>query len=611
MTSREPGPYQTITDLSRDLLRQAYPNQEDEWIKEKADYAARSIKSTAPQQFQAAKNAVSARRRPDLRRRIVRWAIAAAAAIGVGVLVVVEREWITAALAKEGGLFTVAVIALLALATTIWWRVRERYEKVLSCRVRIDTQFGGRFDLGDQLQLTGPGATTVEDPGMVVVRIKNLSDAVIDPEDYLEPLRLRFPDRRVRTVEVTESEPPGLQDTVASHADFRYKAHYITLPSVELKPDNSYYVVALLSGTKADQEYEVPLEGRIRRGWITTEATIPWIRRRTIAAGAVTAVASGVLVVALLLNNVRPFSAIPDGLVCVPGTLTVEGSSAFSPAATLAGTEYHAYCPKSTIDVRGTGSVEGLKRLHDAPADTRSTRLALSDGRETLGFTELVGHPVAVVPFTFAVNNSVPIVGLRLDQARNIFTGGVGKWSEITNNTANPADVRVVVRSDNSGTRLTLQQHVLGNPKNPVPQAAATSDDCLKRRPGLESAKAIVCERGSTSDVLNRTAALPDTIGYADVGDVTRTSGVKPVNVDGLRADLDGINNGYPFWTVEYVYSYGGLPDGSLAKAFTDYLSQYLLRVQSEAQTKQPPKQPDYYACDADRVQALCSRNDR
>ena len=97
----------------------------------------------------------------------------------------------------------------------------------------------------------------------------------------------------------------------------------------------------------------------------------------------------------------------------------------------------------------------------------------------------------------------------------------------------------------------------------------------------------------------------------ADMGDVTRTSGVKPVNVEGLRADLDGIRNGYPFWTVEYVYSYGELEDGTLAKAFTDYLSRYLLREQSEAQNSQPVKQPDYYACGADRVRELCARNDR
>jgi phosphate transport system substrate-binding protein len=605
MSSSEPGPYGTTTDLSRELLRQAYPDQSETWINENTENAVRSIKAAAPRQFQTSKNAVSSRRRPsDSSRRILWWGIAAAV-LAVGVVVVVQREPITEALRQEGGLFTVAVIAVLALGTTIWLRIRERYEKVLSFRIRLDTRFGGQLDAGEALELTGPGAAAIQDPGMVVVRVKNLSGAVIEPEDYIEPLRLRFPDRRVRTVEVTESEPPELQDIVANHPDFRIKAHSITLPSVRIMPDDSYYVVAVLSGTKVGTRYVVPVEGRLRRGWITTESTIPWIGRRTIAAGAVTALASGVLVVALLLNNVRPFTSLPEGLVCVPGSLTVEGSSAFGPAAKLAGTEYHAYCPESTIDVRTSGTGDGLKRLHDAPADERPHRLALSDGKESLGFTELVGHPVAAVPFTFVVNDSVPVVGLSLDQARNIFTGGVSRWSEITRNSAHTADVRVVVRADDSGTRLTLQQHVLGTTN----AQAATSDDCEKRRPGAEGA--IVCERGTTSDVLNRIAAVDDAIGYADVGDVARTSGVKPVNLEGRRADLDGIRNGYPFWTVEYVYSYGELADGSLAKAFTDHLARYLLRVQTKAQNSQTPEQPDYFACGADRVRELCARNDR
>jgi hypothetical protein len=61
----------------------------------------------------------------------------------------------------------------------------------------------------------------------------------------------------------------------------------------------------------------------------------------------------------------------------------------------------------------------------------------------------------------------------------------------------------------------------------------------------------------------------------------------------------------------EYVYSYGDLAEGSLAKAFTEYLAHYLLRVQGEAEKSQPAKQPDYFACGADRVRELCARNDR
>jgi len=607
MSIQEPGPYETATDLSRELLRQAYPDQPETWINEKADDAARSIKAAVSDQFQTSRYAVSYRRPLDIRRRIVLWGVAVAAVLVVGVVVFAGREWVTAALAQKSGVYAMAVITVLTLGTTIWLRIRERFEKVLSCRIRIDTRFG-RF-AGEALELTGPGATAVQDPGMVVVRVKNLSGAVIEPEDYIEPLRLRFPDRVVRTVEVTESEPPELQNIVADHSGFRTEPHSIALPAVPLAPDDSYYVVAILSGTEAGKQYSVTVLGRLRRGRITTESTIPWIRRRTIAVGAVATLAVSVLAVSLLLYNVRPFTPLPESTVCVDGSLAVEGSSAFGPATIAAANQYGTYCPGSHIDVRTPGSIEGLKRLHDAPVGERSNRLAVSDGMESLRFTELKGHPVAVIPFTLVANNNVPVAGLSLDQARDIFTGKVGTWGEITGDPALTADVRVVVRADNSGTRRTLQQYVLGTSIDPLTQAAPTSDDCEKRRQGAERASAVVCERGTTADVLNRIAAVNDAIGYADMGEVTRTTGVKPINLNGLKADLDSIQKGYPFWTVEYVYSYGEVADGSLAKAFIDYLSHYLLRVQTEAM--KGPAQPDYFACGADPVRQLCARNDR
>jgi phosphate transport system substrate-binding protein len=203
------------------------------------------------------------------------------------------------------------------------------------------------------------------------------------------------------------------------------------------------------------------------------------------------------------------------------------------------------------------------------------------------------------------VHKDVPIEGLRLDQARNIFTGRVGTWSKIT---GDPVEVRVVGRGEGSGTRLTLERHVLGIPAQAAP-TLPTSDDCEKRRQGAENADAIVCERGTTSDVLNRIAAVKNTIGYADVGDVTRKPGVKPISLNGQKADLDSIRDGYPFWTIEYVYSYGEVKDGSLAEAFIDYLSSYLLAVQNDAENS--ASQPDYFACDATLVRELCDREER
>src|SRR5262249_55052919 len=142
-----------------------------------------------------------------------------------------------------------------------------------------------------------------------------------------------------------------------------------------------------------------------------------------------------------------------DGVVCVPGVLTVEGSSAFGRAAMDLASSYGAYCPDASIKVRTPGSREGLQRLVDAAHD-RARHLGLADGRfDEPAFSQLVPHPLAIVPFTFVVSDNVPISTLSLTDARRIFTGAARIWSDITGNPRDTGEIRVVGRSTTSGTR--------------------------------------------------------------------------------------------------------------------------------------------------------------
>jgi len=518
-----------------------------------------------------------------------------AVAAGIVVLVVVLRESIAAAVVRQTGVIVLIVTFVLAVATTVWMRIRERRAKVLSCRIRINARFEfAQADAGEMLELKIPGATAVEDPGMVVVRVKNLGGAAIEPEDYLTPLRLRFPGREVVSVDVTASDPPRLQDDVARHPDFLTDLGSITLPKVRLAPDESFNVVTVLSGTRIGERYAVNVDGQLRSGQITPESTIPWIRRRTIAGVGVSTLAGGALAVVLLLNNVKPFTTLPEGLACVPGSLTVEGSSAFGLAATATAGEYGAYCADSTIDVRSPGSIEGLNRLRDAKEVDRPGRLALSDGLvPDADFPGLMPRPVAVVPFTFVVNDKAPVRELTTTQVVEIFTGKVTRWSQVTGNLNDTAEIRVVGRAATSGTRRTLERFILSN----LPQAPATSESCVNRRQENADARTIVCERSTTTDLLNRVSAVDYAIGYADVADVGQTPGVRPIRLDGRDATLDGIRDRYPFWTVEYVYSFGQLVEGSLANAFANYLT-------SSAGTETMARF-EYFVCDAS-TRELC-----
>lgn len=584
----DPRPSETsAAELSRELLLRAYPDRPAEWIEQQVTEAVRRITDSVPQR--GGRPAVPATSR---RRRGLPWLAVLAAIV---ILVLALREPIAAAVVRETGVVVLAVTVVLAAVTTVWMRVRERRAKVLSCRVRINSRFDfEQVDDGESLELTGPHTMPIEDPGMVLVRVKNLGGTTIEPEDYLSPLRLRFPGRAVRTVDVTQSDPPQLADEVAKHPDFRPEAASITLPKVRLAPDESFNVVVFLSGTKVGERYAVPVEGRLRSGRITPDSTVPWIRGRTIVGLGVTTLAIGALTIVLLLTNVRLFTPIPRGVSCVPGALTVEGSSAFGLAAQATAGEYHAYCADSTIDVRSPGSIEGLNRLRDAKAADRPGRLALVDGKQPdADFPGLDHQSLAVVPYTFVANAKVPVDRLTVAQVRAIFTGRVSRWSEITANPADSAEIRVVGRSVTSGTRRTLERYLLG-----ADQAAPTSESCDNRRQENALARAIVCERSTTTDLLNRVSAVDFAIGYADVPDVRQATGVKPITLDGRDGSLADIRAGYPFWTVEYVYSYGRLENGSLATAFVNYLT-------STTGTKTMARF-EYFVCDPGMTD-LCS----
>jgi phosphate transport system substrate-binding protein len=329
----------------------------------------------------------------------------------------------------------------------------------------------------------------------------------------------------------------------------------------------------LLAGTTPGIKHRVVADGQLRAGQVTTEPYVRRVPRSTLFWAALSFLMVGALTIVLLVNNSGSLTKRPDGLVCVAGALTVEGSSAFGLVATKAAGSYHAFCPESTVNVFTPGSLGGLNRLRDAPESSRPDRLALVDGlADREDYPGLVAHPLAVLPFTFAVNSKVPVGNITRDQARAIFTGTASRWSDITGNPRDNVEIRVIGRNSASGTRRTLEQYVLSAPGNPVTQAVASSDSCLDRRKGFDTASAVVCEQASTSDVVNKVATVDYSIGYADVADVLLASTVRPLTLDGRGTSIDDLRAGYPFWTVEYVYSHGQSPPDSLAAAFTDFL---------------------------------------
>ena len=184
---------------------------------------------------------------------------------------------------------------------------------------------------------------------------------------------------------------------------------------------------------------------------------------------------------------------------------------------------------------------------------------------------------MAVVPFTVVVNPRVrpdprdrEPLDLTLGQLRKIFDGNQKSWRD---NDPRLADIpiRIIGRGGDSGSRAAFERYVLGDGSRSRSQGLLTSSDCVNRNDSTSSATTL-CEKGTTTSLLDRVAEVPGAIGYADLADALRAEGVVPVRIDGRAAMPDDLREGYPFWTVEYVYRRADLPSDSLPVAFVNYL---------------------------------------
>lgn len=293
---------------------------------------------------------------------------------------------------------------------------------------------------------------------------------------------------------------------------------------------------------------------------IRDERTVRRARWPLAAAG------TGVLLAGVLLAaNLLPDAEKPadQAVECVRGEVDVVGSSAFAPVMTTVAGRYTRACDGATVRVTATGSISGVRQLAGVAPARRATMAAMSDGKVGEATGELVAQPVAVVVYTLVANASVDVAGLTVEQVRDIYAGRHRDWAELRPGPSLP--IRIVGRGQESGSRRTFEQTVLGA----TSEGPLTSDSCetTDRIPG---APVIRCERGTEAQQIDEIVSTPGAIGYVDLP--SARPGLTTLSLDGERPSVSGISAGYPFWTVEYLYTKGIPPTGGLLAAFVDHL---------------------------------------
>jgi phosphate transport system substrate-binding protein len=498
-----------------------------------------------------------------------------------------------------------------------------RPRRMVNYRVHYDDSLGTRPDIKGVAELVvRRKGQDVPDASLVMIRISNEGGLDIGKEHWVMPISFTFDGRDVVGVAVSNADhvPPGLlagdqerarrdaRDTRAAEGakaaegaegakvaadrgtglaladaesiQISKGKKALELPKIELKRKDRIRLLVLLSGPRDHRRPGVDggayIKGAVRGGGLVREVPP---RREGFYTFAWTGFALMALVASILVTViVRPFSSAPPPTTqCVPGTMVVAGSTAFAPSVAGVARRYRQQCPSSVVETNPSGSTVGsvgaTADLQDSggSAAVSATHLVVSDGLVARAdYPNLVPRPVAIVIFSVVVNRATRINSLTTGKLVGIWIGKYTNWRQLGG--ANlPIDL--VSRTTDSGTRATFDHKIL-RMKTEIPQS---SESCTSRDL-IPGSPVIRCEKSSTDQLLKEVNATPGAIGYAEATAAAADSASKyppidEIQLDGRDASPELVKNGqYPFWAVEYLYSYGKPAPGTLLSAFLGYM---------------------------------------
>ncbi|WP_007508677.1 substrate-binding domain-containing protein [Pseudofrankia saprophytica] len=464
--------------------------------------------------------------------------------------------------------------AALVVSLAVWLIDRYvRQRRIVSYRVHLNTKIDvsprSAADVADLELRRRTDGEPVPGASLTLVRVKNAGRLDVDAVDIVRPLTFTFPRRSAMGVEVVEPSPVELRDVIMNA---RWPDHpgrvpgpfmegdRVELPPMDLNEGVRFKLLVLLSG----DGNEVHARGYIRGGKFERDTNRR--RNRGLVLGGLSLLLAGLLIGLVIVNSRSDPSE--STVRCLRGQLQIEGSTAFAPVVKLIADEYHKTCGDADIAVVANGSISGLRAVANTGANdpkTAAARLAMSDGPASGDFGSLVARPVSVVVFSLLVNDSAGIHGLTVDQVQSVYDGRVTNWKDVG---GNDAPIRLISRGSESGTRGAFERRVLGTQEPPV-----SSNDCFTkdRDPNAATTR---CEFSSEASLLDQISRTPGALGYAERGAAATYPKINEIALNGWTPDISTVERGdYPFWEVEYLYTYGTPPGDSLLSAFLEYVS--------------------------------------
>ncbi|MFA5336752.1 MAG: phosphate ABC transporter substrate-binding protein [Candidatus Omnitrophota bacterium] len=232
---------------------------------------------------------------------------------------------------------------------------------------------------------------------------------------------------------------------------------------------------------------------------------------------------------------------------CFGKNLTIKGSTTVLPIAQACAEQFMDENQAISISVQGGGSSVGIASLIDKTTDIADASRAMKDTElEKAGSNGVdpKAHVVAMDGIAVVLHPSNNISALSKKQIKQIFTGVISDWSQLSG-----AEGKIVVisRDTSSGTFEAFNELVLNKEK--------VRPDALME--------------ASNQAVASIVAKTPGAIGYVGLGFIS--SDVKAVTVDGIAVSKETVLLGkYPVSRPLFMYT-NGTPQGAI-KEFIDFV---------------------------------------
>ena len=265
--------------------------------------------------------------------------------------------------------------------------------------------------------------------------------------------------------------------------------------------------------------------------------------------GAATLAIVAALAVAGGQNDSGAAAAKPAASAGLSGTYTFGGSTTVAPIAYKALESFQKDNPGLKISYEGVGSSTGIKQLLAGVYSLAGSSREVKPEEITAG-----AKPVNLCMdgISIVVNKDVPVANIAKEQLAKVYAGEISNWKDLG---GPDAPIIVLNRDETSGTYAAFKELVLD------PFKKAYRKDAL-----------VAKENG---EIAAKVASTPNSIGYVGMAFVDQvvSAGGKTLSIDGVEPTMANVvNKSYSLSRFLFLVTKGDPADGSVQKAFIDYL---------------------------------------